>query len=157
MDTLTSKEVSEMLGKRHDNLMRDIRKYVNALGTEEAHHYFLEGTYKDGLGKERACYLVTLAGCELMAGRLIGEKCAEFKEKYLKILDAVQPDTIAEPAREYTIQEAIDLLGISERSVYRNIESGKLKAVKRTIMVPSERTLIPVEALEEYKRERGRA
>jgi DNA binding domain, excisionase family len=155
MQTLTSKEVSEMLGKRHDNLMRDIRKYINALGTDEAPNYFLEGAYKDGLGKERACYLVTKAGCELMAGRLIGERCTEFKEKYLEIFDTVQLDTMAEQVKEYTVQEAVELLGISERSVYRNIEKGKIKAVKRVIMIPSEKMMIPVEALEEYKRERG--
>ena len=26
--TITSKEVAEMLGKRHDNLLRAIRKYI---------------------------------------------------------------------------------------------------------------------------------
>lgn len=30
--TITSKEVAEMLGKRHDNLLRAIRKYITQLG-----------------------------------------------------------------------------------------------------------------------------
>ena len=30
--TITSKEVAEMLGKRHDNLLRVIRKYITQLG-----------------------------------------------------------------------------------------------------------------------------
>ena len=32
--TITSKEVAEMLGKRHDNLLRAIRKYITQLGEE---------------------------------------------------------------------------------------------------------------------------
>ena len=48
MSTLDSKAVAEMLGKRHDNFMRDVRKYVATLG-EAAPEYFIEGTYKDGL------------------------------------------------------------------------------------------------------------
>ena len=38
--TITSKEVAEMLGKRHDNLLRAIRKYITQLG-DEAPKYFL--------------------------------------------------------------------------------------------------------------------
>ena len=37
--TITSKEVAEMLGKRHDNLLRAIRKYITQLG-DEAPKYF---------------------------------------------------------------------------------------------------------------------
>ena len=43
MSTLDSKAVAEMLGKRHDNFMRDVRKYVATLG-EAAPEYFIEGT-----------------------------------------------------------------------------------------------------------------
>ena len=39
--TITSKEVAEMLGKRHDNLLRAIRKYITQLG-DEAPKYFSE-------------------------------------------------------------------------------------------------------------------
>lgn len=156
MQTVTSKEVAEMLGKRHDNLMREVRKYISSLGETEAPKYFLDGAYKDGLGKERSCYLVTLAGCDLMAGRLLGEKHTEFKEKYLPLFNPTEPNIEAvKPVQAYTVQEAIELLGISERSIYRNIENGKLKAVKCTVMVPTEKLMIPVEELEAYKAERS--
>lgn len=73
MQTLNSKAVAEMLGKRHDNFKRELRKYVATLG-EAAGEYFLEGTYKDAMGRERSGYLITLKGCELIAGRMIGVK-----------------------------------------------------------------------------------
>ena len=52
MQTISSKEVAEMLGKRHDNFMRDVRKYIASLG-EEAPKHFVEGFYKDNKGKDR--------------------------------------------------------------------------------------------------------
>ena len=45
--TITSKEVAEMLGKRHDNLLRAIRKYITQLGGE-APKYFSEDPDKGG-------------------------------------------------------------------------------------------------------------
>lgn len=39
--TITSKEVAEMLGKRHDNLLRAIRKYITQLGDEAPNPYVL--------------------------------------------------------------------------------------------------------------------
>lgn len=61
--TITSKEVAEMLGKRHDNLLRAIRKYITQLG-DEASKYFSEDPDKGG-----RLYHITKAGCDLMAGR----------------------------------------------------------------------------------------
>ena len=60
--TITSKEVAEMLGKRHDNLLRAIRKYITQLG-DEAPKYFSEDPDKGG-----RLYHITKAGCDLMAG-----------------------------------------------------------------------------------------
>ena len=78
--TITSKEVAEMLGKRHDNLLRAIRKYITQLG-DEAPKYFSEDPDKGG-----RLYHITKAGCDLMAGRIIGapkmEKAQELSDLY---------------------------------------------------------------------------
>ena len=71
--TVTSKEVAEMLGKRHDNLLRAIRKYITQLG-DEAPKYFSEDPDKGG-----RLYHITKAGCDLMAGRIIGAQSEAFK------------------------------------------------------------------------------
>lgn len=71
--TITSKEVAEMLGKRHDNLLRAIRKYITQLG-DEAPKYFSEDPDKGG-----RLYHITKAGCDLMAGRIIGAQSEAFK------------------------------------------------------------------------------
>jgi len=158
MQTISSKEVAEMLGKRHDNFMRDIRKYIDNLG-EDAPKYFVEGSYKDGIGKNRNCYEVTLAGCELIAGRMIGVKGAEFKEKYQSVFQ--QDNT---PVKDYTpeeelvitdltVEEVAKKLGCSERNVYRIIKAGKLQAIQKEIFIPTYKTFVTAEALEKYLEE----
>lgn len=42
-------------------------------------------------------------------------------------------------------------LGCSERNVYRNIQSGKLEAVEREVMIPTLKKFVTEEALEKYK------
>lgn len=82
--TITSKEVAEMLGKRHDNLLRAIRKYITQLG-DEAPKYFSEDPDKGG-----RLYHITKAGCDLMAGRIIGAQSEAFKDDIVQDLKKAQ-------------------------------------------------------------------
>lgn len=144
---LTSKEVAEMLGKRHDNLLRAIRKYIVQLG-DEAPKYFLEDP-------DKGCrlYLITKAGCDLMAGRIIGAQSEAFRAKYAPVFGDEDPVEVLEEKQEkaYTVDEVAKILGCSERNVYRNIQSGKLEAVEREVMIPSLKKFVTEEALEKYK------
>lgn len=65
--TLSSLEVSEMIGKRHDNLLADIRGYIKefSLLDFKEREYFIESTYKNR-GKVYPCYEVTKKGCEFL-------------------------------------------------------------------------------------------
>lgn len=58
--TLTSLEVAEMIGKRHDNLIADIREYLKefSLLNFQERDYFQESTYRNR-GKEYPCYKIT--------------------------------------------------------------------------------------------------
>lgn len=82
---LDSREVAEMIGKRHDNLVRDIKKYVEELGhlKIEDTEFFQESTYRTTQNKEMPCYLVTKKGCEFIAHKLTGIKGTEFTAKYI--------------------------------------------------------------------------
>ena len=154
MQTVSSKDVAEMLGKRHDNFLRDIRKYIATLG-EEAPKYFVDGTYKDGLGKSRAGYEVKLAGCELIAGRIIGEKGDPFREFIAKTFYEAQPKPVQEEpvSVDLTVEEVAKRLGCSERNVYRMIKAGKLQAIQKEILIPTTRTFVTEDALENYVEE----
>lgn len=163
MQTLNSKAVAEMLGKRHDNFKRELRKYVATLG-EAAGEYFLEGTYKDAMGRERSGYLITLKGCELIAGRMIGVKSDEFREKYKPLFSVEEkPSTSILPylkakneAEEgYSTDEVADKLGCSRRTVQRMIQRGDLATTQVTIMVPTKKTVVMPEELARYQKERA--
>lgn len=82
---LDSREVAEMIGKQHKNLIRDIKGYVEELGELkiEPTDFFQESTYRTTQNKEMPCYLVTKKGCEFIAHKLTGIKGTEFTAKYI--------------------------------------------------------------------------
>lgn len=83
--TLTSVEAAEMVGKPHNDLMKDIRRYTSQFNEGNISHveFFTENTYLDKKGQERPCYLVTKKGCEFIAHKLTGVKGTEFTAKYI--------------------------------------------------------------------------
>ena len=82
---LDSREVAEMVGKEHKNIIRDIRGYLEEFSqlNFEPSDFFWESTYKCR-GKEYPCYLITKEGCEFIAHKLTGVKGTEFTAKYIK-------------------------------------------------------------------------
>lgn len=83
--TITSIEVAEMVGKRHTDLLRDIRRYCEQLNESKIAlvDFFQESTYTDGKGEVRPCYNITKKGCEFIAHKLTGVKGTEFTAKYI--------------------------------------------------------------------------
>lgn len=92
---LDSREVAEMVGKEHNMLLRDIRRYVEQLGQSKIAQsdFFKESTYKNKQNKEQPCYLVTKKGCEFIAHKLTGVKGTEFTAKYINRFHEME-DTI---------------------------------------------------------------
>lgn len=83
--TLDSREVAEMVEKKHYNLIRDIKGYVEELNELkiEVVEFFRENMYKDGKGEKRPCYDITKKGCEFIAHKLTGIKGTEFTARYI--------------------------------------------------------------------------
>ena len=75
-----------------------------------------------------------------MAGRIIGAQSEAFKTKYAPVFGGEDP-----------VEVVAQILGCSERNVYRNIQSGKLEAVEREVMIPTLKKFVTEEALEKYK------
>lgn len=80
METLTSLEVANMIGKEHKYLMRDIRRYTNQMNQTKISpvDFFAESTYIDAKGEERPCFNVTRKGYEFIANKLTGQKSTKF-------------------------------------------------------------------------------
>lgn len=92
---LDSREVAEMVGKEHNMLLRDIRRYAEQLGQSKIAQsdFFKESTYKNKQNKEQPCYLVTKKGCEFIAHKLTGVKGTEFTAKCINRFHEME-DTI---------------------------------------------------------------
>lgn len=101
VSVMDSREVAMFVEKRHDHLIRDIRKYINTLnkalcgeislpnfgGTNADSYkpteYFLEQNYTDDQGKTRPRFDCTRKGCDLIAHKLNSTKGVLFTAAYV--------------------------------------------------------------------------
>ena len=90
---LDSREVAKMLGKNHDDLLKDIQgsgKNIGIIpvlekGNFTVSEYFVKTSYKvEGNNKNYVRYNVTKLGCEMLGNKLQGEKGILFTAKYVK-------------------------------------------------------------------------
>lgn len=81
-----SREVAEMVKKRHANLVRDIENYQEVLNQNSklsSDDYFIENTYQAGTGKQYKNYLLTKKGCDMVANKMTGAKGTLFTAMYV--------------------------------------------------------------------------
>lgn len=88
-----SREVAEMIGKKHKELMRSIRGYVEILEPSaklRSADFFIESTYQDANNQTRPCYLLTKQGCEMVANKMRGEKGILFTAEYVQAFNKME-------------------------------------------------------------------
>lgn len=83
--TLDSREVAEMIGKNHSDLLRDITRYSNYFNGSKVAlvEFFQESQYLDSKGEKRKNYRITRKGCEFLAHKLTGRKGSIFTALYI--------------------------------------------------------------------------
>ena len=94
-NVMDSRDVAKMIGKRHRDLMRDIRRYISEMATSaklRALDFFIESTYEDAKGETRECYLLTKQGCEFVANKLTGKKGTIFTATYVGLFNEYQKE-----------------------------------------------------------------
>ena len=84
-----------MVENQHKNLLANIRGYVKIMdgGTEPKFgpsDFFIPSTYKDSIGRELPCYLITKKGCDMIANKLTGEKGVLFTAAYVTAFEEMQ-------------------------------------------------------------------
>lgn len=95
--TINSLEVAGMVGRPHNDVMKDIRRIITQLAEGKSSQgsnlaeakigsgdYFIESTYKDANNQERPCFDCTKKGCELYSTRMTGAKGTQFAVAYIE-------------------------------------------------------------------------
>ena len=128
--TISSLEVAEMVEKKHYNLIRDIKGYVDEL-TElkiEFSDFFRESTYKDSTGRTLPRYDITKRGCEFIAHKLTGIKGTKFTALYINRFHDMEEQVKRKSSAEMLLMYAQQFYEQEQRlqSVEHNIK--KLEA-----------------------------
>ena len=90
--TIDSREVAEMLGINHWEILRKldgtdkVKGIIPILTNNKivVSKYFIQSEYKDLSGKRNKCYLCTKLGCDFLANKFNGEKGILFTAKYVE-------------------------------------------------------------------------
>lgn len=87
-----SREVADMVGKEHKNLLRDIKGYMDILqsSTLSPANFFIEDTYKNENNQLYPCYLLTKKGCDMVANKMTGKKGVLFTAIYVTKFDEME-------------------------------------------------------------------
>lgn len=146
INVIESTQVSEMTGKNHQHLMRDIRVYIKVLEDSpklDSQDFFIESTYKNSQNKTQPCYLLTKQGCEMVANKMTGEKGILFTAEYVQAFNKMEQH-IKEPKQlspmeqlklQYQVldehEQKLDILAedVKEIKDRMTIETGKQKVL----------------------------
>lgn len=91
--TVSSLQVAEDFGKRHDNIMRDIESIIKGLPKieETPSKLFIEATYQHSQNKQTyKCYELTRDGFSLLVMGFTGSKALEWKLKYIQAFNEME-------------------------------------------------------------------
>lgn len=97
--TMSSLQIAELTGKRHDAILRDIR---NLLEQGVAAHNFVETSYTDKSNRQSPCYQLTKTGCLILASgysAILREKIINRWMELEMMLVPQAPKTFAEALR----------------------------------------------------------
>jgi len=107
---IDSREVAEMVGKRHSDLLETIGGYIKYLtnGKFRSSDFFIPNAYKDSKGEARPCYLLTHKGCDMVANKMTGEKGILFTAAYVNRFYEME-SKLSMPKIPQTLPEALRL------------------------------------------------
>ena len=109
-NTLTSLEVAEITGKRHDNVLSDIRDEIDKLGVEKGLLIFQESYYINSQNKQQPMFLLNYKGVLQLGARYNAETRFRLIEK------------IEQLQKPMTIEDMIILQANEMKSVKHRID-----------------------------------
>ena len=129
--TINSREVAEMVGMRHTDLMRKVNGYVEILENAKlrSQDFFIKNTYKtEGNNKTYDCYDITRKGCDMVANKLTGEKGVLFTAAYVTRFEEMEKEIAMKQFNlPTTFKEALLMLVEAEEEKERLIAENNKK------------------------------
>lgn len=85
VDVVDSRDVAQMVGRSHNELLKSIRTYQQYLAEGNFPHgsFFIGNSYIDNNNQERPCFLITKKGCDMIANKMPGKKGVLFTAAYV--------------------------------------------------------------------------
>ena len=121
---VSSRQVAKDFGKRHDNVIRDIKRLVEMNSNVRASNYFIKSTYLDKYNRETKEYLLTRDGFSLLVMGFTGPEALEWKLKYIEAFNTIERKLkeISKPD-SYMIDDPIERAKrwIEEREQYNKV------------------------------------
>lgn len=89
-----SRDVAELTGKDHKELLRSIRQYISILTSAKLRSldFFIPSYYLDAKKEQRPCFYLTKMGCDMVANKMTGERGVLFTAAYVKQFDEMQKE-----------------------------------------------------------------
>lgn len=143
--TIDSREVAEMMGKEHKEILQYIEGRVDKKGNSlvvgivstleseglHSQKYFIPSTYRAGT-REYKCYLCTKMGCELLGNKQQGAKGILFTAKYVEKFNEMEQRLLQLSQPSYMIEDPIARAErwIEEQKEKKALEEEKNKAIE---------------------------
>ena len=150
--TITSMEAAEWCGKKHNELLKDIRRYIGQLGEGKIPHtdFFQETTYITEQNKTLPCFLVTKKGCEFIAHKMTGQKGTEFTARYINRFHEMEEGKLPCPLNPQIASSVAELGRVTERVMknqgsapYKIAEAFKMECEQFGIQLPADFVKVP--------------
>ncbi len=129
-----SRDVAQAIEREHSKLLRTIREYCGFLNEAKIglNEFFVEGEYKDGIGRTLPCYLITKKGCDMIAHKLTGRKGVLFTAAYVTAFEQMKETATAHKAVETASASGISSLIKNVRIVMEKQESAPTEIAAQT-------------------------
>ncbi|MCL9634628.1 phage antirepressor KilAC domain-containing protein [Bacillus zanthoxyli] len=121
-----SRDVADMVDKRHSDLLRSIDGYVDILLNAKLRSadFFVKSSYEDTTGRTLPCYHLTKKGCDMVANKLTGKKGVVFTAMYVTKFEEMEKQLFNLNQPSYTIDDPIQR---AERWIIEQKEKQQLK------------------------------
>lgn len=149
-ETMSSLDIAELTGKRHADVMRDVRNLLEQ-GVNERNFALVD--YTDAKGEKRPCYELTKKGCLILASgydaklreRII-DRWEELETKERQSVQQALPQTYLEALKQLVVaEEEKQRLTLENKKQAKQIEAEKPKVIFADAVSTSQRSCLVAE------------